>query len=182
MSKRILSIIVITVMMLSLSVSLVTADTITAQNTADRNVLFSNGYRGYCLNVHKTGAYSGDQFNVANDGTAGAVNVASGADVSQKLKVLFTHCFEDLFVYDGNSGYEISDTNLVQAVVWHYTNDQYIWGAQKTLANKVEGFIADGIIVPDEGYSVVLSNGDKVEFSFIIMETTNRISLLINLM
>ena len=81
MLKRILSIVVVTVMMLSLSVSLVTADTITAQNTADRNVLFSNGYRGYCLNVHKTGAYSGDQFNVANDRTAGAVNVASGADV-----------------------------------------------------------------------------------------------------
>ena len=172
MLKRILAIAVVVVMMLALSVNVVIADTITSQNNADRNVIFSNGYRGYCLNVHKSGAYSGDVFNVADDGTNGAINIATGADVSQKLKVLFTHCFEDIFVSDGNSGYDVADTNLVQAVVWHYTNDQYIWGAQKTLANKVEAFIADGVVVPDEGYSVILTNGDKIEFSFIIMETT----------
>ncbi len=168
--KRIVSIFMVALMLLmTVSVS-ATDNSETSLSTSDRNVLFTNDYVGFCLDVKLKGANYGDTFTPSND-TSVATNNTTNVDVSQKLKVLFTQCFEDIFVSDGNGSYKITDTNTVQAIVWHYTDGQHIWGNMKTLSDRVDAYTGDPI--PDDGYSITLDNGDVVTFSFLVMQPAN---------
>ncbi len=145
---------------------------VTAVGQDYEDVLFSNDYRGFCLDREKHGAVSGDSFSVADNTSAATDNIkGSGSDISQQLKILFTQCFEDIFVSDGNGGYQIKDTNTVQAVVWHYSEDQYIWGMQQTLADAVKNY--SGPAIPDSGYTLTLDNGDVITFSFMVLVPEN---------
>ncbi len=142
----------------------------TSLGTGDRYILFSNGYRGFCLDVKLKGAYAGDTFTQAKD-TSVATNNNSANDISQMLKVLFTQCFEDIFVSDGNSGYTIGDTNTIQAVVWHFSDGQYVWGNQLALVNAVEAYTGPNI--PDNGYTLTLDDGNIITFYFTVMQPQN---------
>ena len=180
MLKRILAIAIVAVMLLSLSVSFVSADSLTVTVPGSKNIrYFSNGYHGFCLDNGKTAASGSESYVVAGQGTSTADNNNSGADVSLQLKVFFTHCFESLFVSDGNGGYYIPDStdtitnvdNVIQAVVWHYT-DGHWWGSstiQGQLIKIVDTAIAEGVTIPDEGYEITLTNGDKITFSFLVV-------------
>ena len=151
--------------MLSQAVFVASAETETALETGDRNVLFSNNYRGFCLDSAKKGAYTGDSFVPAD--ASNAQSNKDNSNISQLLKALFTQCFEDIFESDGNGNYIVKDTNTVQAVVWHLTDGYYIWGEQKTLLNKAMEYSGDEI--PDNGYTITLSSGEVVTFYFMIM-------------
>ena len=173
--KKILCFTLAILLLLSQAVFIVSAETETALENGDRNVLFSNGYRGFCLDSTKTGAYAGDSFV-----TADASNAQSNKDnsnISQLLKVLFTQCFEDIFEADGNGSYIVKDTNKVQAVVWHLTDGYYIWGEQKTLLNKAMDY--SGNDIPDNDYTLTLSTGEVVTFDFMVMSLDIKIIFLI---
>ncbi|MBR6593883.1 MAG: hypothetical protein IKK83_01670, partial [Clostridia bacterium] len=169
--KRVVSFLLITLMLLTQVPVITTAALDTAQSNGFTNVPFSNGYVGFCIDMNLDGAYTGDSFGTSN--TSVAINNSTKVDVSQKLKILFTQCFADIFTADGNGSYVINSTNsnTVQSVVWYYTDNRYIWGVQKTLANKIDAYAGDPI--PDDGYSITLDNGDVVTFSFLTM-TTNK--------
>ena len=145
-------------------------DVVTPITTGYEDVLFSNGYRGFCLDNKKDGAYSGDTFTVTND-TSAATSNTDNSDISQKLKILFTQCFEDIFVSDGNGGYQLKEPNAILYLVWHYTDNFYIsptgTGTQSVLLRAIEGYT--GPAIPDNGYALALSNGDTVTFSFIVL-------------
>ena len=72
------------------------------------NVAFSDGFYGYCIDASKHGAAQSDVFDVAD--TSAATSNKDGTDISQKLKVLFYHCFEDIFakhyMVHGSSQYQ----------------------------------------------------------------------------
>ncbi len=114
------------VLLLLLPMSAMAAETqVEAVTGGDRNVLFSNGYLGFCLDNLADPATPGAFFTVA-DNTSAAISNRTDADISQKLKILFTQCFEDIFVSNGSGGYQIADTNVVQHVVWWYSDNYYI--------------------------------------------------------
>ena len=142
----------------------------TSLETGDRDVPFSNGYRGFCLDVNLKGAYKGNVFT-PSDSTSSAKSNKDNSDVSQLLKAMFTQCFESIFISDGNGGYQIKDTNLVQAVVWSFTDGQYIWGEQKNIANVAK--VYNGPEIPDNGYVRKLENGDTITFYFVVMSPQN---------
>ncbi len=142
-------------------------DTVTAVGTGFANVLFSNGYYGFCLDRDKDGVYPDDAFVPAENTTAATSNV-DGSDISQALKVLFTQCFEDIFVSDGSGSYVLNDANLIQAVIWHFTENQYVWGEQKNLVNQIKAYAGEEI--PDSGYQLTLDNGDAVTFDFMVIQ------------
>ena len=155
------------VLMLILPATAMAADTpITSTATGYWDVPFSNGYRGFCLDVNLHGATSGNSFTVAGD-TSAATSNRDGSDISQQLKILFTQCFEDIFEANGSGGYRIKDSNTIQAVVWSYSDGQHIWGTQKELANAVAAY--SGPAIPDNGYTRTLSNGDTITFYFAVM-------------
>ena len=169
MVKKILCIVMTVVFLLSSVIVVpVIANDVSSLESGYTNVVFSNDYRGFCLDRDKSGAYSGDVFTPVNASTA--TSNIDGSNVSQKIKVLLTQCFDELYIFDEASGYYIlNDTNTVQAVVWHFTENQYVWGVQKTLVEKVNAYT--GPEIPDNGYVHTLSNGDTVTFYFLVMQT-----------
>lgn len=148
------------------------AETVTALESNYLDVKFTENYRGFCLDRELTGAYENDIFSVAENTSAARDNMPEQNDISQKLKLLFAHCFDELFVSDGNGGYmipdDIADGHLGNAV-YHFAGDQdYVYSLGKTLVDKVNAY--DGPEIPDEGYTKTLDNGDIVKFSFKVFE------------
>ena len=142
------------------------ADSVTAMGTGYQDILFSNNYRGFCLDRELHGAEAGGSFTTT--GAAAATSNYDGSNVSQKLKILFTQCFESIFTSNGNGSYSISNTNTVQAVVWYFTDNQYVWGEQKTLVDTVNSY--SGPAIPDYGAQRTLANGDVITFSFQVIQ------------
>ena len=150
--------------------ALAQAGTITSQENGYEDVHFSNGYSGYCIDRSKSGAYVGDAFSEADDTSAATSNV-SNADISHSLKVLFTQCFEDIFEPDGAGGYQMKNANTVLGAVYHFSEDQYVWGDQKKLTDKVKAY--EGADIPDHGYQLQLATGETVTFDFMVMVPDN---------
>ena len=154
--------------MISPLVSAAADDPLTSTGTGYENVPFSNGYLGFCLDRDLKGAYPGDRFVSAGSTNSAASNVGNRENISQVLKALFTQCFEDIFRSDGNGGYAPINANLIQAVVWHFTEGQYVWGDSKALADQAKAY--NGPAIPDEGYQITLQNGDVITFSFVVIQ------------
>ncbi len=176
MAKKILCVVMTVVFLLSsVIVAPATADDTTALGNGFTNVIFSNEYRGFCLDRYKSGAYIGDVFTPTD--TSKATNNINNGDISQKLKIFFTQCFDDLFVYDGISNYSLKDNvggtptdSLIQQIIYHFVGEQdYIWGMQKTLVERVNSYT--GTEIPDNGYILTLSSGDTVTFYFLVMQS-----------
>ena len=174
--KRILCVVMTVVFLLSsVIVAPATADDATSLGNGFTNVIFSNEYRGFCLDRYKSGAYIGDVFTPTD--TSKATNNINNGDISQKLKIFFTQCFDDLFVYDGISNYSLKDNvggtptdSLIQQIIYHFVGEQdYIWGMQKTLVERVNSYT--GTEIPDNGYILTLSSGDTVTFYFLVMQS-----------
>lgn len=166
--KKFLSVSIIAVMLFASIAFLVSAEEVTSTGSGFSNVSFSNGYHGFCIDADFSGAYSGDKFTLANN-TSAATNNDDNSDVSQQLKILFTQCFEDLFISDGNGGYVIDSMKAdssIQSAIWHFTDGQYIWGESKALVEKVKAYT--GPEIPDEKYTRRLDNGDTITFYFTV--------------
>ncbi len=171
--KRFISVTMLSILLAFSSIVFASAGQVTSNSTGFTNVSFSNGYYGFCIDQKLQGAYSGDSFTPAEDTTV-AKNNLDNRDVSQKLKIFFTQCFEDIFVSDGNGGYVIDSNKSVSSVptaIYHFSDGyegQYLWGESKTFVEKVNAY--DGPEIPDEGYKLKLENGDVVTFYFAVME------------
>lgn len=89
--KRILFLLCAIVFMVSafpmMGVSAAT-ETVTALETGYENVLFSNDYRGFCLDRDLHGAQNGNPFIVTD--TEAATSNYDSRVIAQELKVLFT--------------------------------------------------------------------------------------------
>ena len=169
--KKITSLLVAMVMLLLVPVTaLAEGDVVTVTgNPGYTKVLFSNGYCGFCVDADKKGCAVDEVFNVV--GVAENIdNNKTYVDVSHKLKVLFTQCFEDLFVTDGNGGYLLdslkADSSL-QSAIWNITDDRYVSGEADEFVDEVNAY--DGPEIPDSGYILELENGDRITFSFVLM-------------
>ena len=151
------------------------AETVTAldgkQNGSNENVLFSGGYRGYCIDRDKHGAVKDDVFSVAENTAAAAIsNTTPPTDISQKLKTLFTQCFDQVFEANETGEYLLKEgmSNILLGAVYHYSEGQYVWGEQAKLTKTVDEY--KGAPIPDDGYCLELDNGDIVTFSFKVFE------------
>lgn len=152
-----------------MAVSASAAD-VTANAGGYSGVEFSDGYIGFCIDANLKGADNGQNFT-KSDSTSSATNNNTQADVSQQLKALFIVNFNEMFVADGNDGYELDGLKVdssIQSAVWNITDGRYVWGESKTFAEAAKSY--DGAEIPDEGYSLQLDNGDVVTFSFIVVE------------
>ena len=144
------------------------------------NILFSNGYRGFCIDEDKAAAGDSGEKTDIYEGATDSFKVLSASvaesniderNISNKLKMLFTYCFEEIFEKD-NGVYKIKNYSDVQSVVWTYSDgERYMWGERKALWDKVESL--EEVEIPDKGYQIVHSNGDVVTFDFSVMKPEN---------
>lgn len=138
-----------------------------ALDTAISHVRFSNDYIGFYLDNAENGATSGETF-VPKQTTSNALGHDSKADVSMEIKALFSCCFEDIFVPNGNGSYSIGDINTVQNVVSYMAENITDFDeTTKTIYDKAKSY--NGADIPDSGYKKTLENGDVITFHFRVM-------------
>lgn len=145
----------------------------TAQENGFTDISFANGYKGYCIDRYKKGAEANQSFTDKGD-TAYATNNITGADISQKLKTLFTQCFSIIFTSNGNGGYSLNSAmdSPVSFAVYHFAGEQdYIWAENKALVQAVNAYA--GPAIPDHGYQLKLENGDVITFDFTVLAPAN---------
>ena len=140
--------------------------------TGFTNILFSNGYYGFCLDRYLHGTDKDGDVLFTERPTYYAKSNADDSDISQKLKIMFTQCFEMFFISDGNGGYVLDKDKAdshISLAVYHFTGEQsYIWSDNKTYVNTALNYT--GPDIPDEGYQKTLENGDVVTFYFMVLE------------
>ena len=175
MKKRfsILTLVAILIFIFVFSVPSMAQQQVVAEANGFTNVPFSNGYHGYCIDRDLHGAYVDDVF-YASDTSVAKSNVDNN-DISQYLKIFFTQYFEDLFVSDGNGSYVSNDNltgTIIPSVVYHFSDGQYVWGTnpgdRKYYTENIKAYT--GPAIPDEGYTILLDNGDYVTFYFMCLE------------
>ena len=134
------------------------------------NVKFANGYVGFCIDSQKHGTGNGDTFTPAEDTTV-ATNNRDSSDISQKLKIMFTQCFDMIFTPDGNGSYyitkDVADIGL-QNAIYSFSDNYWASGTARTFVNTVNAYT--GPEIPDEGYQITAENGDIITFYFAVME------------
>jgi len=173
MKKRIFLVLLVMMMVLP-SIVWASEETVTSEGKGYSNIAFSNGYVGFCIDSNKNGTTEKVEFGVID--TKEATDNNSGTDVSNKLKIMFTQFFEELFEQSGEQYVLKRDfdnaqndaVNKIQAVIWNYTDNGYIWGTQKILKENIEAY--SGPDIPDDGYQKTLANGDIITFHFSVMK------------
>ncbi len=168
--KKIISIILAFALLILPSAVFASAEDFNSNVSGFSNVEFANGYYGFCIDAELKGAEAGDVFTSA-DSTDVATNNNDSSNVSQNLKLLLVLHFEELFVPDGNGGYVVDSlkaSSSVQTAVWNITDNRYNYGDGKRYVENINAY--DGPEIPDEGYTLALSTGETVVFSFAVAE------------
>ena len=141
-------------------------ETVTALEAGHFDILFSNGYRGYCIDYGKHEAEKNEVFRMTD--TSKAINNNTREDISQHLKILFTQEFDELFGADGDT-YVTKDRIVSQYYVWHYSYDLNNWRIDGNVIEEVKALVDSDMTIPDHGYTIV-RDGKRITFNFAVLE------------
>ncbi|MBQ7302268.1 MAG: hypothetical protein IJW89_01655, partial [Clostridia bacterium] len=147
-------------------------ESVTALEDGFINILFSNGYRGFCIKYGLDEAAQSDAFTV--DNMALAAHNTSGQNFANDLKVMFVDFFTELFTVDTEHLiYTIKDATSVQRIIWHFS-DGYTYRVDRNFVNEVRSAaMARAEEIPDHGYTVKLNNTTTATFDFHVLRTPN---------
>lgn len=112
------------------------SQTVTALESGDSNISFSDGYKGYCIEWGEHSAEKGEKFYV--DPTSKIINKETNVDVSNYIKVMF------LFFHDE------AQKNVIatQHMIWKFTNNKQFSKFNETWYNNIVK-VGDCVKVPD---------------------------------
>ena len=116
-------------------------------NGGIRNISFTNGYNGYCINMSLHNAESGQTFTVTN--TSNIINHLDGSNVGEYIKILFYNYWDIVN----------SDKTATSDAIWRFTDRTYIQytGSDydgpvvSLLVTNVLSDYINGLRVPDHG-------------------------------
>lgn len=87
-------------------------DTVTALESGDSNISFSDGYKGYCIEWGEHSAEQNDTYYV--DNSFKIVNKVTGEDVSNHIKTFFVYFYENA----------TKNTIVTQHIIWKFTDNK----------------------------------------------------------
>lgn len=170
--KRIFAILLALVLATACFAVATSAESVTSMEEEYRNVLFSNGFRGFCVDYGLEEAYVGDQFTVMP--TSSAKNNESGADVSAYLKAVFTEGFHNFFTKNDQGVYEITTEkwDIPQRACWHFSDGyENYWDEISPTVQAAKTAVENGLVIPDSGYTKMVDETTEITFNFALMET-----------
>ena len=170
--KRFLAVLLAAALIVCGVVTACAADTVTALEKEYRNVAFSNGFRGFCVDYGLEEALVGDQFTLQP--SSAARNNASGEEISAYLKAVFTEGFHYFFVKGNDGVYAITqDTwDLPQRACWHFSDGyESYWEDISPIVEAAKTAVEGGLVIPDSGYTKMVDETTEVTFEFALMET-----------
>lgn len=127
-------------------------ETVTALESGDSNISFSNGYKGYCIEWGEHSAEENETFYV--DDTSKIINKQTHEDVSNYLKVMF------LFFYNKTQENPIA----TQHMIWKFTDNKQFSKFDRNWYNDIV-IVGNVIQVPDYG-TVPLNSTHQMVFEF----------------
>ncbi|MBR4867996.1 MAG: hypothetical protein IKU10_02470, partial [Clostridia bacterium] len=147
---------------------------VTANEEGYENILFSNDYRGFCVDEGLEGAKVNDQFTVRP--ASELLSNKTEQNIANQFKVMMTKGFHSFFEKDGNGIYGITPygIQLAQRVAWYYT-DAYVSANFKDdiekLVQQVDLWVAQGVTVADTGYVFEADDSTKIQMDFALLNT-----------
>ena len=126
--------------------------TVTALESGDSNISFSDGYKGYCIEWGEHSAEENESFYVAD--SSKAVNKITDEDVSNDLKIMF------LFFYNKTQENPI----VTQHMIWKFTNGKEFSKFDKEWYNEIIE-LSNQYKIPDYG-TIRLNDTHEFVFDF----------------
>lgn len=117
------------------------AETVTALESGDSNISFSDGYKGYCIEWGQHSAEAGDKFYIHNE-------------VDNNIKVFFVYFYEE----------SQRDTIATQHMIWKFTDNKQFSKFNQTLYEQIIN-VSSKIQVPNEG-TLKLNSTTEMVFNF----------------
>ncbi|OWT32926.1 hypothetical protein BGI41_05035 [Methanobrevibacter sp. 87.7] len=132
-------------------------------NGGIRNISFSNGYNGYCVNLSLHSAGPGQKFNVTN--TSVIYNPIQKVATGDYLKILFYNYWDSVNTYN---------MSVIQDVIWRfsdspfipYTDDDYDGPIVSSLVRNIINDYNSGVRIDDHGAIKKLDNNTELIFDF----------------
>lgn len=129
-------------------------DTVTALESGDSNISFSDNYKGYCIEWGEHSAEQGDKYYVQDHFVI--INKETGEDVSNHIKTFFVYFYNE------------SQKNpiVTQHIIWKFTDNKEFsqFRANKELYNAILDKSAT-TSVPDTGF-IQINSTTKMVFDF----------------
>jgi len=117
------------------------SQTVTALESGDSNISFSDGYKGYCIEWGEHSAEAGEKFYIHDE-------------VDNNIKTFFVYFYPE----------SQRDVVATQHMIWKFTDNKEFSKFNKTLYNQI--IAKSGTIqVPNEG-SIPFGDNQKMVFSF----------------
>ena len=124
--------------------------TVTALESGDSNITFSDGYKGYCIEWGEHSAEKNETFYIVD--SSNAINKVTNEDVSNNLKIMF------LFFYNKTQENPI----VTQHMIWKFTdNKQFSKFDKQWYSDIIE--LSNKYKIPDSG---TIKINDTYEFVF----------------
>ncbi|AMK15169.1 hypothetical protein [Methanobrevibacter olleyae] len=129
------------------------SSTVTTDNGGIRNISFSDGYNGYCIDMTLHGAEAGESFSVKD--TSVIRNHLDNSSVGEYLKILFYNYYDAVSI----------DKEIASEAVWTFT-DRYYKNSSDELVKNVINDYNGGLRVSDHGTIKKINDTHEMVFDF----------------
>lgn len=123
-----------------------------------KNISFTDGYNGYCINKGWKGAKENDEFIVSD--TSIAENSINHADVSNYLKILFVDYHD----------FAVKNADETAKIVWNFTDRQY-WMSTNEIIQGILSIAESGRVIADHGEVKKINNTTEALFNFEVLDS-----------
>ena len=123
-----------------------------------KNISFTDGYNGYCINKGWKGAKENDEFIVSN--TSMAKNSINKADISNYLKILFVDYHD----------FAVKNADETAKIVWNFTDRQY-WKSTNEIIQGILNIAESGRVIADHGEVKKINNTTEALFNFEVLDS-----------
>lgn len=134
--------------------------TVNATKSGIRNITFSDGYNGYCINLSKDHAEVGSVFTPKD--TSHAMNNKYNTSIGNYLKILFVD------FYDTAS----TDSDAASEVIWDFS-DRYYLNSNNPITQAILKLAEEGRVIPDHGQTKQIDEKTEAIFDFEVFDPLN---------
>lgn len=133
---------------------------VNATKSGIRNITFSDGYNGYCINLSKDSAENGSVFTPKD--TSHAMNNKYNTPIGNYLKILFVDFYD----------FTIKDADATSEVIWDFS-DRYYLTSSNEITQTILKLADNGRLIPDHGETKKINDNTEAIFDFQVFNPLN---------
>ena len=139
---------------------IIDSENVNAEQSGIRNITFSDGYNGYCINLSKDHAEVGSEFTPKD--TSHAMNNKYNTPIGNYLKILFVDYYD----------FAIKDADATAEVIWDFS-DRYYLDSTNEITQAILKDAENGRTIPDHGATKKINDTTEAVFDFEVFDPLN---------